>query len=114
MHSTIRERAGSRAPRSALLLRLAGHLLELLLAHAGLGLLALPFALELGAHELPLSLSPCRHGGSPFGLPRSREGARRSKRRPPPLGCTRVAAPFERQKGSIHPMNRRRGRRVRA
>ena len=44
------------------LLVLAGVLLELLLAHVRLGLLALPLALELGAHELPplLGLGPHR------------------------------------------------------
>src|SRR6476659_213258 len=56
--------AGASGEPLARLLRvgLAGHLLQLRLAHVGLGLLAFALALQLGAHEAPLLLRPGRHG----------------------------------------------------
>src|SRR5260221_2343132 len=68
--------AVSSGRRSALLLGLAGHLLQLSLAHPGLGLLALTLARELGAHELALLLGLGRHSAPP-GEPTLRAACRR-------------------------------------
>src|SRR4051794_33456619 len=65
----------SLSPRSSvLLLVLARHLLELVLAHPRLCLLALALALQLGAHELSLLLGLGRHRMPPFGAPSSWRG----------------------------------------
>src|SRR6476646_12247289 len=56
------------ARSAGLLLVLARELLELLLAHVGLGLLPLALALEFRAHESALLLGLCWHGYRSFRL----------------------------------------------